>query len=278
MRSLWVVALLGLVACKSELATPLPQHPPESVSLGCDDYQSIETEVGVLYNNVWNKQADDTGNATQCLTSRTVEGTLQYGWSWSWPKGKRVIYAYPQIKRGPSPWAPRPRGDNRLPARIAAIQTLELEFDTETASSGIYNLAASMWITTEPVTGDNPRPSAIAAEMMIWTYASKGHFNPAGKKVTEVQLDGTLWEVWVDRSWGDASGVNDNQWTYITYRSTTNSQSANLDLTKMLDYAVQQQWISAEQYISNVELGNEIMSGSGVTWVKSFNLTIQFMQ
>lgn len=269
------VAVLALASCRSESAAPSTWVKPESTVLGCDDYQSIEVKPGVLYNNVWNKHADDSGAGVQCLESRTVDGSVQYGWSWSWPEGKRVIYAYPQIKRGSSPWAPKPNSDARFPARISSLEALELVFDTETVTNGIHNLAASMWLTQEPINSDAPNPSAIAAEVMVWTYSTRGHFNPAGKKAAEIMVDSAKWEVWVDRNWRDVSGVNDNRWTYITYRSMENSLSANIDLMKLLQYAVEQQLLSEDLYVSNLELGNEIMSGSGITWVKSFSVTVR---
>jgi len=269
------IAVLALASCRSESTAPSSWIKPESTVLGCEDYQSLEVKPGVLYNNVWNKHADESGDGVQCLESRIVDGVIQYGWSWSWPEGKRVIYAYPQIKRGASPWAPKPTDDDRFPAKISSLQALELAFETETTTNGIHNLAASMWLTKEPIGDEAPNPSAIAAEVMIWTYSTRGHFNPAGKKAADIMVGGAQWEVWVDRNWKDVSGMNQNRWTYITYRSKENSMSANIDLMELLGHAVEQQLISADLYVSNLELGNEIMSGSGITWVKSFSVTVE---
>jgi hypothetical protein len=273
MRTLIFVALLALTSCGND-PEPTPWVKPESTVLGCEDYQSIAIESGVLYNNVWNKHADKSGSGVQCLESKEVDGIVQYGWSWSWPEGQKVIYAYPQIKIGSSPWAPKPNFDDRFPAKISSMQTLKIAFDVETTTNGIHNLAASMWLTKEPIQGGEPDPSVIVAEVMVWTYSTKGHFNPAGKKFAEIQLGGAAWEVWVDRNWKDVSGVNENRWTYITYRSTQHSLSANIDLLKLLEYAVEQQLITADLYVADLELGNEIMSGSGVTWVKSFDVIV----
>lgn len=272
MRKLMLVAVLALTSCERNDPKSSPWVKPESTILGCEDYQSITIESGVLYNNVWNKHSDDSGNGVQCLESREVNGAIQYGWSWSWPEGKKIIYAYPQIKVGSSPWAPEPRFGNRLPAKISSLQALELAFDVEIITNGTHNLAASMWLTREPVNGGEPNPSVIAAEVMIWTYSTAEHFNPAGSRITEVDIDGAIWEVWVDRNWKDVSGLNENRWAYITFRSTRNSMSANIDMLKLLDYAVEQQFITADIYVSDIELGNEIMSGSGITWIKSFGV------
>ncbi|MCP8900363.1 hypothetical protein M6D89_13745 [Gilvimarinus sp. HB14] len=142
---------------------------------------------------------------------------------------------------------------------------MKLAFDTETTTNGVHNLAASMWITKEPINNDAPNPSSIAAEVMVWTYSTPGHFDPAGKKTGEISVGGMDWEVWVNRNWKDVSGVNQNRWTYITYRATKNSLSANINLLKLLQYVIDKQLISTDMYVSDLELGNEIMNGSGIT-------------
>jgi hypothetical protein len=270
---LWIAAL-ALVGCQGEVHHDSPWIKPESVTLGCEDYQSISVDSGTLYNNVWNKHADTSGKGLQCLESKTVEGEIWYGWSWSWPEGKRVIYGYPQIKRGISPWAPQTGSGEGFPAKIADLKHLRLEFETETVTNGKHNLAASMWLTSEPMSGDTSNPSIITTEVMVWTYSTKGHFNPAGKKLAEVTIGGQDWEVWVDKSWKDVSGKNENRWSYVTFRALKHSLAGDIDLLKLLGYAVDQQWIRDDMYVSDLELGNEIMSGSGITWVKSFKVSL----
>ncbi|MDQ2076266.1 hypothetical protein [Marinimicrobium sp. ABcell2] len=274
MRVLLFVAVLLLSSCGRSAPESSSWNKPDSIVVGCEDYQSLEIKHGVLYNNVWNKHADESGDGVQCLESREVDGSIQYGWSWSWPEGKRVIYAYPQIKVGSSPWDPEPRFDERFPKRISSLQRFELDFDVETVTNGDHNLAASVWLTTEPIKGGEPNPSVIAAEIMIWSYSTEGHFDPAGTKTAEIEIDGDWWEVWVDRDWKDASGMNDNRWTYVTYRSKEQSMSTTLRLLKLLEYAVEHQIVSENLYVSDLELGNEIMSGSGITWINSFEVVL----
>lgn len=266
--------MLFLLSCSNDDPELSGWIKPVSETLGCDDYQSITVESGILYNNVWNKHADKGGKGVQCLESREVDGVIQYGWSWSWPSGQRVVYAYPQIKAGYSPWAPAPGFDDRFPAKISSLQTLALAFDVETVANGNHNVAASMWLTTEPVNEGEPNPSVIAAEVMIWTYSTKGHFNPAGKKFADMKIAENTWEVWVDKEWKDVSGINTNRWAYITYRSVRHSMSENIDLLALLAYAVEKGLITADLYVADVELGNEVMSGSGITWIRSFGVMV----
>lgn len=246
----------------------------EVETLGCGDYLAIPTANGILFNNVWNKHAAGTDKWTQCLEQRTVNGTVQYGWSWNWPRGRQVIYAYPQIKLGASPWAPEPAMDTRFPVKISTLKRFEVSYEVETTSDGDHNLATSMWLTKSPVKDGKPEPSAITTEVMIWTYSTKEHFNPAGKKHGTIKTGDSEWEVWLEKNWKDVSGQNRNRWVYLTFRAKTHSLKAEIDIRKLLDYAIAEQIITSDLYVADVELGNEIMSGSGVTWVHSFQIEI----
>ena len=95
---------------------------PGSITLTCRDYATVITEHGVLTNNVWNKQAAGNKKWSQCIEKKTEGDSTIYGWSWSWPKGKRAIYGYPQIKVGASPWAPEPKFDDRFPMALAQLE------------------------------------------------------------------------------------------------------------------------------------------------------------
>lgn len=269
-----LVAVLANVACTSE-PNDSSWTKPESTTLGCGDYLAIPAPPGILYNNVWNKHAAQLGEWSQCLEKRTHNRIEQFGWSWRWPTGKQLIYAYPQIKLGASPWAPEPRVDERFPAQIGLLQTFELSYDVESSTNGEHNLAASMWLTKEPVTGSTPNPAVITTEIMIWTFSTKEHFNPAGKKIQEILIDGITWELWVEQDWKDASGINDNRWSYVTFRSTKHFSTGRIDILKLLQHAIEQKLITPDLYVADIELGNEIMSGSGITWIKSFNVMIR---
>ena len=262
-----------LFSCKSEKKEISVWVKPESITISCNDYYNVQTKQGVLNNNVWNKQAAKNDTWTQCLEKRIVEGSIQFGWSWSWPiGGERVIYSYPQIKVGSSPWAPEPKFDSSFPLKISDLKKLDISHDIEISTNGQHNTATTMWLITEPYEGSMPNPSVIAAEIMIWTYSTEEHFDPAGRKSGELTIGDTTWEVWHKENWVDQSGVNENKWVYVSFRTTKPSMKANIPALELLNYAIQKRLISEEWYIADVELGNEIMSGAGFTWVKTFNV------
>jgi hypothetical protein len=245
---------------------------PSSIPVTCDDYGTIQTKQGILTNNVWNKKAAGHKKWSQCIVKKMEGDSIVYGWSWSWPKGKRVIYGYPQIKVGASPWAPEPKFDDRFPMDLSQLEQLDVSIDVETSSNGNYNLATSMWLIREPNPSSQPNQSIIAAEVMFWTYATEGQFNPAGRKYGEVTVAGESWEIWYEKNWSDASGVNKNRWVYISFKAKNQAFKTTIHALELLRYAIQEELISDSLWIADIELGNEVMAGEGTTWVKDFHV------
>ncbi len=259
--------LLILFSCENE-----PWIKPETNSLGCSDYLSIKSPDGILYNNVWNKKAAKSYKWTQCLEINPSSGGELYGWSWDWPSTNNVIYAYPQIKLGSSPWDPKPFVDDQFPLKISELNKLNISHDVLIDTNGQHNLATSMWLIDSPNGVKNLSKSSIMAELMIWTYSTPEHFNPAGKLYDTFEAGSKSWEIWVDKNWGDLSGENDNKWTYVTFRATSSDLKSSFNALELIQYAIEKDILKHEWYISDIELGTEIMSGAGIAWINSFNV------
>ncbi len=247
---------------------------PEVIKLGCDDYQSIEVDGKILYNNVWNKNAAGDYAWQQCIVEKPNSDTPIYGWSWQWPDTGQQIFAYPQIKVGTSPWAPLPVGGNDLPAKIKDINALNISHEMRFDTRGEFNVATSMWLTNSVDIGETQNKAVIAAEIMVWTYATEGHLNPAGEQIGTIESGGRQWSVWLDRNWSDASGENDNSWVYVTFKAEDNRLSNSFDVIDLLSNPILSDLQLDQYYIADVELGTEIMQGEGVAWVEDFSVQI----
>ena len=269
----FVFLTLLIAGCAPEKPTIWTAPPMDKVD--CGEYANVITELGVLNNNVWNKAAAADDRWVQCLVTKNENNQTVYGWYWDWPRGRKVIYAYPQIKIGASPWAPEPKFDDRFPLKIDTLETLNIQHHLETQTNGKHNTATSLWIVDEPYDESQPNPSIINTEIMIWTFATEGHFPPAGTKSDEISVNGIVWEVWNKKRWTDQSGVNDNTWGIITFKSKINILVADIDALQMLKYAIAQRLLSENLYIADIELGNEIMGGAGVSWVRQFKLQFE---
>lgn len=275
-RASFAFGLACLIAlCGCSRASEAPALPAPGVTLlDCVDNAAHRTPSGTLLNNTWNKRSAGAGPWRQCLQSRQREGRTEYGWSWNWPS-RDGIYAYPEIHVGASPWSDKPSNDPRFPRRIADTRTLTIDFDTESQFQGKKNLAVEFWFTDAALVPGQFNPGAIKAELMIWSEASNGLIPEKDKPTATVEIDGAKWVVYVKKNWGDVSGGSNAKWTFITYHALAPSPSARYDARKFFQDAIDRGLIAERNFITGVELGNELISGSGTTWIKRFEVSVQ---
>lgn len=258
-RLLLAFALLPLSAARGES------------TLGCDDAYSVPTPLGRIANNVWNRQAAGEHPFRQCILVRDTPEGDEYGWSWEGlPVGDTLI-SFPQVVLGWKPWDGGASSHPELPVRIADLAGLRLSYDVRTRAFGKYNLATTLWLTRSGAEGEAPDPMDITADVMIWSEGSG--FDPFGTRVGNVTIDGTELEVWFAPDLGDPSGEGP-RWNYVAYLYPRKTQAVALDLKKILEHAAAAGFISADHYVSDVEVGNEVMSGAGETWIRSLSLEV----
>jgi hypothetical protein len=240
--------------------------------ISCADSHEVNTRVGRLTNNVWNKQAIGDAPYRQCIHTRGAAPAEEWGWSWSWPATSRTILAFPQTIFGWKPWNGGESTTNRLPIAIDAIRSLRLTYEVQTKAEGRYILSTALWITRTGATASAPNPADISADINIWMHNSG--FDPSGTHVDDVTIDGKKFELWSAADMGDASGANANRWNHLTYRAAGQHMSASLDIKKFIDDAVSRNLVVPKHFVSSIELGNEVMSGSGETWIKELTLDV----
>jgi hypothetical protein len=274
-RRPWAAALLW---CAAVAVQAQPAAGPRIDTLTCEPNASVAhpPSRGTLRNNAWNAQAAGRWSSwKQCLRQRTLaDGSVQWGWSWDWPNRDR-LYAYPGITIGPSPWAAGPGTEAGFPRRVADIREMPVSYDLEIESAGKYNLAAEMWLIRAPRVPTPPDPSLIAAELMIWTDVSAGVPPDAKRKLGEVVIDGQAWVVYHAPDWGDGSGGSPHRWSLISYHARPAARAIRYDARKILADAVRRGLIGDDLYVANFELGNEIISGSGSTWLRHFSVELR---
>ena len=260
-----VVACLALAACSGSAVDADP--PVEEVA--CADYAIVERPEGAYTNNVWNKQAAGEAAWRQCIIAEAA-GDERMGWQWSWPENRRAVFGYPQIRTGTSPWTPDQAIGTTLPRRLDALEQLQVRHRLSGEATSEFNVATSLWL------GDGlpPQKEAIRAEIMIWTYSTEGHFAPAGRRVDRIQAGGREWEVWLDEHWGDVSKANDNKWIYLVFRATDPALSADTDILSLLRSAESEGYIDRDWTVYDVELGMEVMGGTGTMFLDAFEVQV----
>jgi hypothetical protein len=241
----------------------------------CEGYGSRSTPFGDLQNNVWNAHSATDFDWTQCLAMRTLDAKTQYGWYWQWPEDGKAVYAQPQITLGHSPWLDHNLVKSGYPISINQLEKLEVDYSLEILTDGELNLATTLWLTHSDIIQTQVDKTSIAAEVMIWSYASDDFYaNPAGENVGEIIVDGIEWEIWVNENWHDTSGKNDNSWVYLAFRALQPLMQIKFDAAQMLRHSVERQLIPSDLYIADIQLGTEVMSGTGQVWLNFYQVNV----
>jgi Glycosyl hydrolase family 12 len=257
----------------SPASTPAPAGPVvRTISCAADKHVALP-DASQLFNNTWNSSLASGVAWSQCLMSRThPNGKVDRGWKWAWPTNGSGVYAYPEVVVGIKPWETGPGPDARFPLKISAANALKLHYDVDMTVSGSYNLAASIWLIRTPTVAAPPVFSDIKTEVMVWTDYSDDMVADPGSTTLRGEFtdaSGQTWTIWADEHWGDASGGVSHQWTYIAFhiKPGQRRRAASVDVLALLKKAAALGLISSDYHVADVELGTEIVKGSGQVWV-----------
>ena len=275
-RPALLAALLGsavfLLAGCEPAKEPLPiSFDTAGISTYCRDWAKLQNADFLYENNVWGQGAISREDRLQCLLKRVVDGEVQYGWRWQWPRGSGDVKAYPEVIYGYKPWFTFPTTAN-LPRPISAIDELSVAYDIEMQARGRYNLAFDIWVTSS----DRPTPSDITHEIMIWVGERTRAWEPyPGKRVKRVTIGGAAYDLYIKphAEWLMEHGAP--KVAYIAFNARTARLSGSIDVKEFLDYLTDNGHLPAEGYVASVELGNEVMHGTGELWLKSYEISVK---
>jgi hypothetical protein len=221
-------------------------------------------------NNQWGSKKAK-GRAEQCLLTREVGGDTELGWTWNWPGFDASVFAYPEITFGWKPWSGGKSTDPRFPMKVSALPRLALNYEVETVADGSYDLAPEVWLTNAPGGGAKPDPQSITTEVMFWMDYAAGA-RPAGEVIETPTLDGVQYELWKTDSIGaDANGKG---WMLLSFKSPTVQRKGTISIDTLLKHLVGLKLANPDDYLASIEFGNEVMGGSGTTWVKRFDIDV----
>jgi hypothetical protein len=280
-----VLAAAGVVAsCAAAPDAAAPESPPSASASALNDPASapgqivpgavadcqawaMRTEGRARYeNNIWGSKKAK-GKFRQCLLTRQRNGKQEVGWTWSWPGFDPSVFAYPEVVVGLKPWSGGASTDARFPIKVSEVGALSLEYEVETSATGSYNLAPEIWLTDSP----RPNPKNITSEVMFWMDYAEGA-RPAGNVIDHVQLDGITYELWREESIGaDANGKG---WQLLSFKSPERQLKGRIDIAALLRHLTAAKLVSTSDYVASVEFGNEIMGGTGTTWIQHFDVRV----
>jgi hypothetical protein len=221
-------------------------------------------------NNVWGSKKA-RGKFKQCLLTRERNGKTEVGWSWDWPGFDPSVFAYPEVVVGWKPWSGGATTDPHFPLRVSEVRTLTLDYEVESEMTGSYDLAPEIWLT-DAGASTQPNPRSITTEVMFWMDHTDGA-RPAGKVVDEPTFSGVKYELWREDSIGvDANGKG---WRLLSFKSPEKQLKGRIDIAALLHYLVERQLASTSDYVAGVEFGNEVMGGTGTTWIRQFDVKVE---
>lgn len=263
-------AVFLLAGCEQAKA-PLPSSfDAADVDTYCGDWAKLRNAGFVYENNVWNQGAVKREHRTQCLMKRVADGKVQYGWRWQWPRGDGSVKAYPEVIYGHKPWFASSTTAS-LPRRISDIDELSVAYAVEMQARGRYNLAFDIWVTNS----NRPTPSTITHEIMLWVGERSRAWEPApGYRTKRVTIGGAAYDLTIKphAEWLEEHGAP--KVAYIAFNARTAQTSGSIDVKQFLDYLTGRGHLPADGYVASVELGTEIMHGSGELWLRSYRISV----
>jgi hypothetical protein len=276
--------LFALGACSASLpeersesplvAKPANAAPGKSapgVTANCDAWSTAVVGPYKFENNVWGSKKSQAP-FEQCLLTRQGARGTEHGWTWNWPGFDRTVFAYPQILFGWKPWSGGKPTDARFPLRVADARHVALHYEVETQAEGSYNLAPEIWLMEGGESSTKADPRRITAEVMFWMDYKAGA-RPAGEIISTPTLDGVTYELWKADEIGDKG--DGKGWLLLSFKSPTTQHTGTVSIHKMLEHLVEAKLVDANHYVASVEFGNEVMGGSGTTWVKRFEVDVR---
>jgi hypothetical protein len=257
------------VRAPAEAAGAAPGKSAAGVHADCTIW-SVRRDGRLRYeNNQWG--ADKAhGPHEQCLLTREQDGKTQVGWTWNWPGFDPSVFAYPEVAIGWKPWTGGTSTDAHFPLKVADVKQLVLSYEVETSVTGSYDLAPEIWLTSAGATSQ-ANPKSITTEVMFWMDYTEGA-RPAGSVVDTVALNGVDYELWREDNIGVSA--NGKGWRLLSFKSPKPQHRATLDIAALLRHLVEAKLASPTDFLASVEFGNEVMGGTGTTWIKQFDVQL----
>jgi len=222
----------------------------------CDDWSEIGIDDEyIISNNVWNK--GDITSYKQCIFKK--DNGLIYGWLWRWPvtDNKKDVKAYPEIIYGWKPWNDNSTTIN-LPIQIVNIGQIIVSHDIILHAIGIYNMSFDLWITNS----STPNENNITREVMIWLDKEK--LEPGGDFIKRVTIGGEDYDFY----------KTDWDWTYFAFVKVSPKLKGITKIHEFVNYLIQEGYVSTDEYLASIEIGNEIAEGRGNTIIRRYSIEV----
>lgn len=247
-----------------------PKSIPPTVSQApvfrsCVPNESYRAGEVLVLNNQWNRRLMGPNDKyEQCIQVNNSKDPLRVEWTWSWPILQRQVKAYPEIIYGWAPWLDSST-DPHLPLQLSLLDQVvrfQVNFDTEVIaeSDAIYNTAFDLFITRS----STPTPENRTHEVMIWINDQHPWISTQSESHTDrILIAGEHYDFW------STQGIH----PILIFRKVLPISKGSLVINDFLDYLMNRGYLPAEGYLADIEFGNEIVYGSGHTYINDYSVT-----
>ncbi|HEX2954713.1 MAG TPA: hypothetical protein VHR47_12130 [Bacillota bacterium] len=219
-----------------------------------------------LVNNTWNIGAA-TGPFKERVFLKEIDGKRLFGWEWEGKSNGKVV-TYPSVIYGDKPWDPLSGRKSIFPIQ-AGSKKITLDFNVALKAKGTYDMAISLWgIRALPAVKEN-----ISHEIMIFTV-NKGVSLP-GSSVGQLEVSGTKYDLYKWENQTDDSGVHKNHWCILIFVARKPVLQGPVEVSAFIDYLIKKKLMTTEDYLCSLELGNEVISGSGHVEIDKYQVKFE---
>jgi hypothetical protein len=238
------------------VSKPIPMTCEPAAVVNVGEYQAIMGDWGKGSLTGW----------SQCIGAIIdVNGALIGRWTWDWLNSGSNVKSFPAIVFGQLPSSTSTT--TSLPAMISHIEAATVSYNVSSTHSGSGNLILHMWLTNtqNPTTWGAP---PITHEIII-ALDVYGDMQPAVPWRKQVRID----EISYDLFMGDNFGMG---WRFIFFTRMPYQQgSGNLNLENFFFILQKEGFITGNEYLASISIGNEVVSGVGETNLKDYVITVR---
>ena len=211
-----------------------------------------------INNNEWGASG---GSGTQSIWDTCSSGnTIGWGTEWNWSGGSGVKSYASAVLGWQWGWQNNNTG---LPVQLSAGKKITCGWTYRVQPGQTIDVAYDIFTHTQSNPGTNDDPSD---EIMIWLYKNAGAAAIGSAKAT-VTIGGSSWQLFEG---------NNNRWPVHSYVRDSNADTgATLIISDFLDDLTGNRGFAKSKYLSSIQSGTEVTSGSGRLDTDQYYCTIQ---
>ncbi len=252
-----------LVGCTATPQASLSNTAEIMQESQCEAFAEIPMGRYWLNNNLWG-QEDGTG--TQCVEATSQDGeTIGWRTDWEWEGDTHQVKSFVSSVLGWH-WGWKAE-DTGLPVQLSDATPVPSAWDYTVTTDGTAAVTYDLWLheVMDPDEEDDP-----ADELMIWLSA-EGGAGPLGEQVTTVDVAGQSWDLYRGEVLDDDG---DHLWWVHSFVHTSGTNSFEADLSEFTDILVERDELSTDQYLTSVQAGVEVFSGTGELDTTAYRTTV----